>query len=445
DPFDDRREDQRLAFGRLYARYARRGGGLAVQATAWVGVDETVATTSTGPVRTATQAATPSVGARAWVRHRLSSTWALQTGVDALVSSSTLARLGSLALPPREGDRAVFGAVPADDENADRWATLLADVAPFVTADVTWGAWTVSPGLRVDGWALSASRKTPRVGTTPSIGTTRLAFTPDPRVAVLWKAAPWLSLRAAGGLYHQPPPVADTSAVFGAPTIGLERALHLSGGGQARVVDGPGAVDVDVTLFYRLADGLVTRVPSSQPPLAGALANDGVGVAAGATLSVRRALGEDGAFGWLAYTLSRSVRQDDVTAVYRLADFDQTHVLTAVAAAPLGPVVASLRARAATGMPRPPVVGAVYDARRDRFEPVLGPHNTSRLPPFFQVDARVEHTLVVAPFAVDLSLELLNITLRDNAEEVVYDADFTDRAFVTGVPFLAVAGARVRF
>jgi len=39
----------------------------------------------------------------------------------------------------------------------------------------------------------------------------------------------------------------------------------------------------------------------------------------------------------------------------------------------------------------------------------------------------------------------LNITLRDNAEEVVYDADFTDRAFVTGVPFLAVAGARVRF
>jgi hypothetical protein len=446
DPTDDRRDEQRLGFGRLYGRYARRGGGLGMQATAWLGLDERAATTATGPAQSTLRTTTPSLGARAWLRHRLDASVALQTGVDALIAHAEIDRSGSLVVPPREGDPTVFGAVAIDDRNADRWTTLQVDIAPFVAADLTWGPVSISPGLRLDAWALSSSRLTPRVGTTPSIGTSRIAFTPDPRLAVVWKATPWLSLRAAAGRYHQPPPVEDTSAVFGAPRANLERAVHVAAGGMARVLEGiDGAVDVDVTVFHRLAEGLVSRVPSASPPLAAVLQNEGVGVATGASVAVRRMLGGDGAFGWLAYTLSRSARQDHAAAFYRVADFDQTHVLTAVAAVPLGPLVGSVRARAATGMPRTPVVGAVFDARRDRFEPVFGPTNTERLPPFFQLDARAETTLRVAPFLVDLSAELQNVTAHANAEEVVYAVDYTDRAFVTGVPFLAVAGVRVRF
>ena len=445
DPTSTRSDEREQAFARLYARYTQRAGGHSVHATAWVGLDERSTTTTSGPSSSSLASSAPSCGARAFVRQRLWPSLVLQTGVDASSTTAFVSRTGSLVAPPREGDPSVFGAVAVADVNADAWTAMQVDIAPWVSADATLGPVTITPGLRLDGWALSASRATPRAGTTPAIGATTMTFTPDPRVAATWRTTSWLTLRAAGGVYHQPPPVEDTSAVFGNPRAGLERATHAALGGVVRVVDDDsGAVDVDVTGFYRYAEGLVARVPSSSPPLAGALENDGVGVATGATLQVRRSQ-SGGAFGWVAYTLSRSERQDDVTARYRLADFDQTHVVTAVAGAPLGPFTVSARARAATGMPRTPVVGAVFDARRDAYEPVLGATNTTRLPPFFQLDARVETTLHAAPFVVDLALELQNVTLHENAEEVVFDADYSDRAFVTGVPFLGVLGARVRF
>jgi hypothetical protein len=445
DPTSMRGDERKQAFARLFVRYARRGGGHSVHATAWLGVDERSSTTTNGASSASLTVSSPLAGARAFLRQRVLPALAVQTGVDALLTNSDLTRSGSLLLPPREGDPTIFGAVVAADVNADAWTTTQLNVAPYVAADITLGPATISPGLRLDGWALSASRLTPRAGTTPSIGTTTTTFSPDPRIAATYRTTSWLTLRAAGGIYHQPPPVDDTSAVFGNPRVGLERATHVAGGGVVRVVeDAAGALDVDVTGFYRYAEGLLARVPSSQPPLAGALANDGVGVATGATVQVRRSQA-GGAFGWLAYTLSRSERQDDVTARYRLADFDQTHVVTAVAGAPLGPFVVSARARAATGMPRTPVVGAVFDARRDAYEPVLGARNTTRLPPFFQLDARAETTLRAPPFVVDVALELQNVTLHDNAEEIVFSSDYSAHALVTGVPFLAVLGARVRF
>jgi hypothetical protein len=35
------------------------------------------------------------------------------------------------------------------------------------------------------------------------------------------------------------------------------------------------------------------------------------------------------------------------------------------------------------------------------------------------------------------------VTLRQNAEEVVYSSDFRSRAFVTGLPPLAILGVRL--
>ena len=129
----------------------------------------------------------------------------------------------------------------------------------------------------------------------------------------------------------------------------------------------------------------------------------------------------------------------------RLADFDQTHVLAAVAGYRRGAWSVGSRGRWATGAPRTPVVGSIYDARADRHAPLFGAVNSARLAPFFQLDLRAERAFTFRRASLDLYLELLNVTARRNAEELAYSFDYSAREAITGLPFLAVAGARLRF
>jgi hypothetical protein len=148
-----------------------------------------------------------------------------------------------------------------------------------------------------------------------------------------------------------------------------------------------------------------------------------------------------GVFGWLSYTLSRAERAD--AGGVRLFDYDQSHVLTGVASWTIGAgVELGARVRYATGAPRTDVIGAYYDVRADRYEPVFGAHNGARLPAFVQLDARVSKTWRSGRDELEVYLDLQNVTDRDNAEEVVYTADFAERRYITGLPFLPVVGAR---
>src|SRR5262249_31794093 len=149
------------------------------------------------------------------------------------------------------------------------------------------------------------------------------------------------------GLHHQPPAPADLSAVFGTPALGLLRAAHFTAGQAARLGAG---MDLELTGYYERLDHLVVRSRLPGPTLAQALVQDGEGrtyappaptlapplgrAAAGrpygAQVPLRRRL-RDGLFGWIAYTLSRSERRYAGDPGYRLLDYDQTHVLSAVA------------------------------------------------------------------------------------------------------------------
>src|SRR6185436_5395735 len=127
-------------------------------------------------------------------------------------------------------------------------------------------------------------------------------------------------------------------------------------------------------------------------------------------------------FGWVSYALSRSERRGPGEA-WRLFDFDQTHSLTAVASYEWHRFTVGARLRWATGAPRTPVVGAFYDARDDRFQPVFGAHNSIRIPDFFQLDLRVERRFSWPSVRADVYLDVQNLTGRANPEEIVYDYD----------------------
>src|SRR5262249_34910859 len=85
-------------------------------------------------------------------------------------------------------------------------------------------------------------------------------------------------------------------------------------------------------------------------------------------------------YGWLRYTLSRSVVQNRPDEIEAPTNFDQTHNLIAVASYRLGGgFEAGARFQSATGRPQTPIVGAIYNADRDIYLPVRGDLRSARL------------------------------------------------------------------
>jgi hypothetical protein len=276
---------------------------------------------------------------------------------------------------------------------------------------------------------------------TSAIGFQRAEWGVDPRLSINWKPTKRLSFNVAAGLYHQAPEAEELSSVFGNPTLALSRAVHVSAGGAFKLT---GTLSCELVGFYKYLDELVSRNELPTPPLARALTQDGVGRSYGGQILLRQELFK-GFFGWITYSVSRSERQDHPDRTFRLFDYDQTHVLGVVASYEWRGWVAGVRFRYTSGMPRTPVVGAFYDGRGDQYQPIFGVQNSIRIPDFVQLDVRLEKTLTFRRLSLNIFLDVQNVTNRANAEEIVYNFNFTKRGYITGLPTLAVLGARFQF
>ncbi len=196
-------------------------------------------------------------------------------------------------------------------------------------------------------------------------------------------------------------------------------------------------------MLARSLDDLVARDLSVTPPLAKVLTQEGIGDVFGVQVTAR-VIGWNGLSGWLSYNLSRSRRKDAPSQDWRLFDHDQTNGLIAVAGWEQGAWTVGGRVRLATGEPRTPVLGALFDSRTGRFEPIVGVHNGTRLPTYFAADLRAERRFG-DPKALRgaVYLEIQNLTDRANAEEIIYSADFSKQGYLTSLPLLVLAGVRI--
>ncbi|MFO0606930.1 MAG: TonB-dependent receptor [Polyangiales bacterium] len=445
DPARATSETRALGFERVWARWRRElGDGAVVTVTPWVGHDASDRTTRVGLVDTALGRDAVSGGVRANWRGRPRPWLTLEVGVDVEATRADLSRQGSVGSPAREGDVRTFGQPPPDQVNADRWRVTTLGVAPYAQADVSLfnGSLHVLPGLRVDPYVQSVSRRTPVVGDLPPLGLTRNDVNVEPRLALRWAPSRRVTVKAAVGRYAQAPQADDLSAAFGAPALGVARATHVLAGAAVQVT---GTLSVEATGFAAWSEGLAVRAPTDSPRLAEALVDAGEGRQFGAQLLVRQELWR-GVTGWVSYSLIRSERRAGPGAPWRLFDYDQTHVLTALVTWDIGRgFEVGARARYATGMPRTGVTGAWFDAARDRWQPTFGPQNGERIPDFFQLDVRVAKTFRIASTTLDLSLEVQNVTNHANPEEVVWNSDYSRRGYVTGLPILPVLGLRWAF
>lgn len=436
DPAERKQQELANDVARAGASWRGPAAGGTALVTVYAGFDRERTELRFGEVPAALRADRWLGGARAEHVSALDEAMVLTLGAEAKLSRDAVHRDGSLGTPAREGDVAIFGQPPGDDVASDDWVARTGALAAYAALDHLRGGWTFSPGLRLDGFFLDTSRSTPKTSGAPELGFQRIVLEPQPRLAARYRRGD-ASFTAQAGLYAQPRQAGDASAVFGTPSLTVERAAHVATGGGYRL----GPLTFELTAYARVLYDLVARHPSATPPATGALTHDGTGNVLGAQLVVKLAPWR-GLVGWISYGASRSVRKDSDMAELRRFDHDQPHLVTMVAGWQRGRWSLGARVRVASGEPRTEVIGAFTDARSGRYQPILGEHNGIRLPLFVQADARAERQFSVGGGELALYLELQNASSRRNAEEIVYSADYGDRGYITGLPILTVLGAR---
>lgn len=465
DPAQVKKDYTLTAFNRIGVAYKRQfddGSNLLV--TPWFGTDHFTSRASFGGSPTELDTRNNVYGFRSAYRSRTTKNTVTTIGLDVEASRSSLSRRGSVTLPAREGDIVVFGQPPGDQVNVDDWKTTTLSVAPYIQTDLSLldDRLHIVPGLRIEPYVTTASRQTPAVGDTPSVGITSQETHVEPRLSSTFQIIPKLSAKAALGFYHQSPQSADLSAVFGNPKLGVERAFHLLAGSTYKITD---QISFEEVFFYSKSNDLVTRNSSDTPALARALVQQGEGRAYGVQVLLRHEL-TSRFFGWVSYTLMRSERKDNcagsstfvdpdglaptvtscVPGAWRLFDYDQTHVATVVGSYDLGAGFEfGARFRYATGFPRTPVIGSFVSTRRDLYEPEFGAQNSIRIPSFIQLDARVSKRFTAAWGKAEFYIDVQNVTDRSNPEEIVYDYRYAHRNYITGLPVLPVFGGRLEW
>lgn len=253
------------------------------------------------------------------------------------------------------------------------------------------------------------------------------------------------TLKGGVGVYRQPPQFLETDAVFG--TLGLEsnRAIHYSLGAEQEFSR---QIELSVEGFYKDFSNLVSR----QPALNGTFlyGNDGVGSAIGLE-TLLKYKPDARFFGWLAYTLSRSVRRDTPNAAERLFEWDQTHNLTVLGSYRLGRGWEfGARFRVISGglvtpVLQPPSPPSLYVADAGAYTALQGKPFSQRLPLFHQLDLRVDKHWQFRDWRLTAYLDVQNAYNHQAVEALAYNYNFSQHTYQTGIPIIPSIGLRGDF
>jgi hypothetical protein len=338
-----------------------------------------------------------------------------------------------------------FPAIPPPNRLPDpqprliRYDRTITGVEAGLWAEATWkplDGLVVTPGVRVD-----------RVDLIQEMTWV------DPRLSARYTVREGTTLKGGVGLYHQAPLPPYLMKEWGNPDLREEGAWHVMAGAEQRIA---GPVTADVQLYYKRlfdlalpSDRIVERDGALVPER---YTNGGTGKAYGAEVLLRWNPGGR-FFGWLAYSLSRSIRDQDVVGGAMLMpgsdSYDQPHNLVALGTVDLPELwegfAAGFRARWASGNPYRRVVGAVYDADADQYRPVQEAVLRGRVPDFFQLDLRFDKRWTWRTWILSAYLEAQNVTNRENPEGAAYSFDYSRQGWLTGLPFFPSFGIRAEY
>jgi TonB dependent receptor/TonB-dependent Receptor Plug Domain len=252
---------------------------------------------------------------------------------------------------------------------------------------------TVTPGMRYDGYFEQGTEK----------------FAASPRVLVRLRVGAHDFLKVAAGQFSQMPslPVGVPGfESFGLADFGLQRSRQVSFGVESALEDRLGLdVFLDTSIFYQrlhLTDLKNSLIPDPEDVR---LLEPREGESYGLELMIRRPM-KHKLYGWLAYTLSRSLRVVDGIIVP--SDWDQRHILNLVVGYrwPRN-YSTSVRFHYNSGRPYP-----LYNNKSFEVEEYI------QLPGFPQLDLRCDKRFIFDKFVLEAYLELVNSTLSREVFDV---------------------------
>ncbi|MCL2447841.1 MAG: TonB family protein [Polyangiaceae bacterium] len=257
----------------------------------------------------------------------------------------------------------------------------------------------------------------------------------DPRVVIRQDimSSPRTTLKAGAGIFTQPPQPQETNAVFGMPGLTSNRAYHYDVG-----IEHEFTPQIEATLdgYYKQLDHLVVQ----------GLGNTGSGVVYGAELLLRYKP-DAHFFGWMSYSLSRSVRRDAPGMPLRIFQYDETHVLTAVGSYKLGRGWEfGARFRLTSGYMDTTQQYGYLDETVGVYNPLQAyPPNSTRLPLFTSLDVRIDKTWKFRWGSLGMYLDVWNVYNNSNVDGLGYNFNSTKQSPVGDLPILPSLGVHLEY
>ncbi len=251
-------------------------------------------------------------------------------------------------------------------------------------------------------------------------------------------------LKAGAGKFSQPPEFQETDPVFGTPYTQSNQSIHYSIGIEQDLTK---QLSLSLEGYYKSLYNLV----STQPSLDGGnfdYGNDGKGHIVGMETLLKYD-SDERFFGWIAYTLSRSMVRNCPDCELRKFEYDQTHNLIVLGSYRLGRGWEfGARFRLVSGPLVTPIssgIGSLFAGDSGVYIPLRGESNSERLPLFHQLDLRVDKRFQFRTWQLSAYLDVQNVYNRATAEAYVYNYNFSQKAYQTGLPIIPSLGLRGEF
>jgi len=354
---------------------------------------------------------------------RVSERLAIDTGLDMFSRATTFEALVPFEDNPLIPQGADINPAQLYRGSQSVGVGLHADAAIDVTTRLR-----IIPGIRVDGYLLNSEERS-------SI---------DPRIVARYKVTDELTAKGYVGRFSQPPQPEALDSRFGNPKVGIELAEHY-GAGLEWKPDRLWLIDGEIYLVNR--HDIVVFTNDFQTDDQGNrsrvnFANTGIRDSYGLEMLIKREISEHW-YGWLSYTFSRAHQQLDEFDRRTKTNFDQPHVLNAVASyKPGNGWEFGARFLLSSGRPITPTIGGAYDGDEGGYDPVLGPQRSERVKTFMQLDVRAAKKWTFDVWSLEAYLDVINATYRDNVEALQYDYRFRDSAPITSLPILPTLGVK---
>ena len=276
----------------------------------------------------------------------------------------------------------------------------------------------------------------------------------DPRLNTRFSITPNSTLKGGIGVYTQPPQPFEMWRREGTTELAFERAYSAEIGWEHQFNE---AIRSDISFFGKSLTNLIVDNPDAQTSSDLFFVNEGIGRVYGMELIVRKEP-VDKWFGWISYTLSRSERNDYPTreiedsadsipgspssGSWYVYDIDQTHILVAVAGYSFPDDFGlSGKIQYVTGNPYTPYEQGIYDIDQDfYFSFPTGEYNSQRLPSFLSIDIRADKLFTFEQWQLETYIDLLNVIRGKNPEFTIYNYDYTQQSYISGLPFIPSFG-----